>query len=94
MSKWTDFRDGIENAVDFSDIGEDVKQNVTIAALNELLPTAEVMANKFITAIREQAKGEQGWCRIRDAIVLPAVIDLGLYAMRKLLTATVNGTAK
>jgi len=94
MSKWTDFRDGIENAVDFSDIGEDVKENFTAAALNELLPAAEVMAEKFIAAIKEQSANETGWCKIRDAIVLPAVINLGLYAMRKLLTATVNGTVK
>lgn len=94
MSKWTDFRDGIESAIDFNGIDEEVKKNFTSAALNELLPTAEVIADKFTTAIKEQAKTENGWCRIRDAIVLPAVIDIGLYAMRKLLTATVNGTAK
>ena len=93
MSKWTDFRDGIENAVDFSDIGEDVKENFTAAALNELLPASEVMAEKFIAAIKDQAKDETGWCKIRDAVVLPATIDLCLYAMRKLLTATVNNTA-
>ncbi len=92
MSKWTDFRDGIESAIDFDHIGEDVKQDVTIAALNELLPTAEVMANKFITAIRDQAKDESGWCKIRDSVVLPAVIDFGLYATRKLLSVTVKNT--
>ena len=94
MSKWTEFRDGIESTLDFQEVTEDMKNNLANQMLTEVLPTAEAIANKFIGAIRDQAKGEQGWCRIRDAIVLPAVIDLGLYAMRKLLTATVNGTAK
>ena len=94
MSKWTDFRDSLENSLDFGQINEAVKQNFTTQLINEVLPTAEAVADKFIGTIRDQAKTEQGWCKIRDAVVLPAAIDMCLYAMRKLLTATVNNTTK
>ncbi len=92
MSKWTEFRDGIESTLDFQEVTEDMKNNLANQMLTEVLPTAEAIANKFIGAIRDQAKDESGWCKIRDSVVLPAVIDFGLCATRKLLSVTVNNT--
>lgn len=48
---------------------------------------AEDAAAKFTSQTKEQAKNEVGWCKIRDFIVLPFVINGGLWAIKKALTA-------
>ena len=65
MSKWTDVRDNVVDALHVEDITEDVKQ---------------------------QSKSESGWCKIRDAIVLPLVIQGGVYIVKTVLSKTVKST--
>lgn len=64
MSKWTDVRD---NVVDALRVTEEVKQHVTNAILSEVVPVIENAVDSFCTATKEQAKTETGWCKIREA---------------------------
>lgn len=41
MSKWTDVRDNIVDALHVEDITEDVKQHVTNAIMREVMPVIE-----------------------------------------------------
>ena len=79
MSKWTDVRDNVVDALHVSDVTEDVKQHVTSALLSEVVPVIENAVDSFCAATKEQSKTESGWCKIRDRVVLPLVMQGGLH---------------
>ena len=92
MSKWTEIRDNIVDAIDVKDVTEQVKQNVTQKLLAEILPMIENAVDNFCNATKEQAKTESGWCKIRDGIVLPLVMQGAVYVVKTVLEKTVVQT--
>ena len=88
MSKWTEIRDSIVNALHVDKVTEELKQRVTTAIINEVLPPTEDAVNKFVTTIQAQAKEERGWCYWRDAIVLPSVMQGAVWLVKTVLTKT------
>lgn len=93
MSKWTDVRDNIVDALHVDDVTEDVKQHVTSTILSEVMPVAENAVDSFCAATKEQSKTEAGWCKIRDGIVLPLVMQGSIYIVKLVLSKTVAQTA-
>lgn len=93
MSKWTDVRDNIVDALHVEDITEDVKQHVTNTILSEVMPVIENAVDSFCAATKEQSKTESGWCKIRDGVVLPLVMQGGIYIIKLVLSKTVAQTA-
>ena len=94
MSKWTEIRDSIVNALHVDKVTEELKQRVTTAIINEVLPPIEDAVNKFVATIQEQAKDERGWCYWRDAVVLPAVMQGGVWLVRLVLDKSLTPTVK
>ena len=94
MSKWTDFRDEIIKQLNFDKIDEELKQQFSNWLLVNLLPAAEEAANKFTAQTKEQAKTETGWVKFRDLIVLPFIIDGGLWLVKTTLTKTITEVEK
>lgn len=92
MSKWTDVRDNIVDALHVDDVTEDVKQHVTSTILSEVVPVAENAVDSFCAMTKEQSKTEAGWCKIRDGIVLPLVMQGGIYIIKLVLSKTVAQT--
>ena len=92
MSQWTEIRDNIVDATDVKDVTEQVKQNVTQKLLAEILPMIENAVDNFCNATKEQAKTESGWCKIRDGIVLPLLMQGGIYIVKTVLEKTVAET--
>ena len=88
MSKWTEIRDSIVDALHVDKVTEELKQRVTTAIINEVLPPIEDAVNKFVATIQAQAKEERGWCYWRDAIVLPTVMQGAVWLVRMVLTKT------
>ena len=88
MSAWTDFRDGIIDSLKFDEVTEELKQELTNWLEDTCLPLAKTAADSFIIQIKEQSKAESGWCKVRDLIVLPAIITLGLWLVEKSLSKT------
>lgn len=93
MSKWTDVRNNIVDALHVDDVTEDVKQHVTSTILSEIVPVAENAVDSFCTATKEQSKTEAGWCKIRDGIVLPLVMQGSIYIIKLVLSKTAAQTA-
>lgn len=93
MSKWTDFRDDIVESLQVEEVTEQVKQNLTRQIVESILPAVKTAADSFTAKIKEQAKVETGWCKIRDMLVLPLVIDGAIYVVELVLTKTVEKTA-
>lgn len=93
MSKWTDVRDNIVDALHVEDITEDVKQHVTNAIMSEVMPVIENAVDSFCATTKEQAKTETGWCKIRDGVVLPLVMQGGVAIIKTVLSKTIKATA-
>ncbi len=93
MSKWTDFRDDIVESLQVEEITEQVKRNLTKQIVESILPAVKTAADGFTAKIKEQAKTETGWCKIRDMLVLPLVINGLIYVVEMVLTKTMEKTA-
>ena len=93
MSKWTDFRDSIVDSLNIDEITESTKSNFTRWLLETILPLAKTYGERFISEIQAQATSETGWCKARDMIILPFVINGGLWLVEKVLNKTVEETA-
>lgn len=92
MSKWTDVRDNVVDALHVEDVTEDIKQHVTSALMSEVMPVIENAVDNFCAATREQAKTETGWVKVRDGIVLPLVMEGTVYVVKTVLNKTVTET--
>lgn len=92
MSKWTDFRDDIVESLQVEEVTEQVKQNLTKQIVESILPAVKTAADGFTAKIKEQAKAETGWCKIRDMFVLPLVINGVIYVVETVLTKTLEKT--
>ena len=93
MSKWTEVRDNIVEALHVDDVTEQVKQNVTNAIMTEVVPMVENAIDGFVDTLKEQAKNENGWCKLRDGVVLPIVMQGLVYAVKTVLAKTTGATA-
>ena len=92
MSNWTNFRDDLLNNLKFDNVDEALKQSLTIHIKNDILPLAKESADSFISQIKEQAKTETGWIKIRDLIVLPYIIYGGLWLIEQTINKTIKET--
>lgn len=92
MSKWTDFRDDIVESLQIEEVTEHVKQNLTRQIVESILPAVKTAADSFTAKIKEQAKMEQGWCKIRDMLVLPLMINGTICVVETVLVKTMEKT--
>lgn len=88
MSAWTEFRDNAVESLKFDKVTEQMKQDFTKWLVEICLPLAETAAANFNSQIKEQAKDETGWCKVRDLIVLPLIVNGGLWGIKKALNVT------
>lgn len=93
MSRWTEVRDNIADTLHVEDITEDVKQHVTNTILSEVMPVIENAVDSFCATTKEQSKTESGWCKIRDGVVLPLVMQGCVYVVKLVLSKTASQTA-
>lgn len=92
MSKWTDIRDSITGVLKVDEVTEELKEKVSQAVLDEVLPPIESVVDDFTGKLKEQAPQESGWCRARDGIVLPLVMQGAVYIVKFVLTKTLTST--
>lgn len=88
MSKWTDFRDSMVDAMNLDSVVDDLKDQLVDSLASDGFPVIEELASTFISKIQEQAAAESGWNKIRDSVVLPLVIRVGLYMMKAVLAGS------
>ena len=64
----------------------DGAKEATVLWLHEKgLPAAREVSAAYTAALRESAEKETGWCRFRDRIFLPLVIDGVIWMTGKML---------
>ena len=94
MSKWTEFRDAIEADISSMSISETAKQELTKNLVDNVMPAVDAWVDKLAGGLTEEAKGESGWCKIRDGIVLPYVLKAIMYVGKQVLERTLANTVK
>jgi hypothetical protein len=94
MSKWTDFRDAIEGEIENVKLDELAKQELTKNLALNVMPAVDAWVDKLAGGLTEEAKGESGWCKIRDGIVLPYVLKAIMYVGKQALERTLANTVK
>ena len=92
MSKWVEIRDAVEKEIQVSGVAEEVRKNVLSMLADEAVPAAEAFLAKFVEGVKAEATTETGWCKIRDAVVIPygiqALVWLGKYVIQRTLAET------
>ena len=81
---------------------EEIKKKLTEQAKNDIMewigvkviPTAEDAIEAVNTELREQAKSESGWLKIRDAFFIPLVLSIILWAFKQMNSIISNETMK
>ena len=94
MSKWTDFRDNMVDAMNLDSVVHDLKDQLVSSLTSDGFPVIEELAATFVGKIQDQAATESGWNKIRDSVVLPLVIRVGLYMIKAVLAGSTVSTAE
>lgn len=89
MSKWTDVRDSVIDALNLDDVTDQVKVDLTTQIVNNGMPAIEDVADAFVTKIQAQASAETGWNKVRDQVVLPLLIKGAIYFVKTALAKTI-----
>lgn len=82
MSKWTEIRDNVVDALDPDIVTEEIKQNLLQGIVENVLPEIEEVVTQFTDTLQEQAKDESGWCKVRDSVVLPYTLSISLAVIK------------
>ena len=90
MSRWVDIRDSIVAALNVEEVTEELKNKVTTVIVDEVFPGIEKAVDNFVEKIKQQAPNETGWCRIRDGIVLPLVLEGLVFVAKTVLTKSLK----
>lgn len=94
MSQWTNFRDAIEGEIENVKLDELAKQELTKNLVDNVMPAVDAWVDKLAGGLTEEAKGESGWCKIRDGIVLPYVLKAIMYIGKQALERTLANTVE
>ncbi len=69
---------------------EEAKIAFTHWLYEKAIPTLEDFSKEYIGRLKEASQGEQGWCKVRDSIVLPLAVEGGLWLITNALEKVVE----
>lgn len=92
MSQWTNFRDAIEGEIENVKLDELAKQELTKNLVDNVMPAVDAWIGKLSAGLIEESKEETGWCKIRDAVVLPYALRAIAYVGKQALAKTMEKT--
>lgn len=85
MIKWTEIRDTAVEALNAEGVGKDIKDKFVDWLVKEGMAFLQAVADKVVAQCKADAESESGWCRIRDAFVIPAAISIGMYVLEMVI---------
>jgi hypothetical protein len=90
MSEWVKFRDTAVDALGLDEVGKTMKGNLNNWLVSEGMDVISVAANTVVEQCKKDAPNEQGWCKVRDAFVLPLAIQGGLAVLKVVIEKAAN----
>ncbi|WP_028130298.1 hypothetical protein [Selenomonas sp. AE3005] len=91
-SKWVPIRDSIVEALQVEQIGKDLKDRFVTWVEDEGIAFIQKFADGIIDECRKDAETESGWCKIRDSIVVPGLLNVGMYILKMVITKAAQET--
>ena len=91
MSKWTEIRDTAVEALNAEGVGKDIKDKFIDWLVKEGMAFLQAVADKVVAQCKADSASESGWCRIRDAFVIPAAIGIGMYVLEMVVEKAGQG---
>lgn len=82
MSKWVEIRDTAVDALGLDEVGKTLKGNLNNWLVDEGMDIISKTADKVVEQCKKDAPRETGWCKVRDAFVLPLAIQGGLAVFK------------
>lgn len=80
--KWVDVRDTAVEALGLDEVGKTLKGNLNNWLIDEGLDIISKTADKIVEQCRKDAPEETGWCKVRDAFVLPLAVQGGFAVLK------------
>lgn len=80
--KWVDIRDTAVDALKLNDVRKTMKGNLNNWLVSEGIDIISATADQIVDQCKEDAVNEKGWCKVRDAFVLPLAIQGGLTVFK------------
>ena len=84
-SKWVEIRDSIVDALKVEEIGTTVKDRFVGWVEDEGVDFIQTFADSISTECRKAAATESGWCKIRDSIVIPGLLNAGMFFLKMVI---------
>jgi hypothetical protein len=84
-SKWVPSRDSIVEALQVDQIGKDLKDRFVGWVEDEGIAFIQTFADSIIDECKRDAETESGWCKIRDSIVVPGLLNVGMYILKMVI---------
>lgn len=94
MSKWVEIRDAVEKEITVSGVAEEVRKNILAVLANEAVPAVDAFLSKFADGVKAEAARETGWCKVRDAVVIPYAIHGIMWVSKYVIDRTLTETEK
>jgi hypothetical protein len=85
MSKWVEIRDSITEALKVEEVGKNMKNDFIMWLGNEGIEFAQKFVDSIIDECKADAPKETGWCKIRDAFVVPVALNVAMYVLKVVL---------
>lgn len=85
MSKWTEVRDSIVEALKVEEVGQDLKSRFVGWLGDEGIGFIQPIADEIKSECKKDAPQETGWCRIRDSFVVPVALDIGMAILKLII---------
>jgi hypothetical protein len=82
MSDWVKIRDSIEDALKIEEVGKDLKTRLVGWLNNEGIGFIQPLADAVIEECKRDAPNESGWCKIRDAFIVPVAVNVGMALLK------------
>ena len=86
MSKWVEIRDSLLESMKADQVAKSVKSDFITWLTAEGIEFAQTFADEVAKECKADAPNEKGWCKIRDGVVLPIALSVGMYILRTVLT--------
>ena len=90
MINWVEIRDSLVEAMQFEKVGKELKNEFVGWLGKEGIEFAQAFADEVIKECQEDAPKEVGWCKIRDAFVLPVALNIGMYILRTVIAKSLE----
>lgn len=78
---WVKFRDSILDKIQIEEVTEDMKEAFVKWFKETVFPAVKEAGIEFVSEVKKQSETEKGWCKVRDLIAIPFMVEGSLWVI-------------